>query len=61
MCTNEAYCKDRIGKHLFDNFTIQNHLKQGDYLSAAFKLCFRIFHLGGPGKPGGTESESTVR
>jgi hypothetical protein len=33
MCLNETYCKVRIGKHLSDNFLIQNGLKQGDALS----------------------------
>jgi hypothetical protein len=29
---NETYSKVRIGKHLSDNFPIQNYLKQGDAL-----------------------------
>jgi hypothetical protein len=33
MCLNETYGKVRIGKHLSDNFPIQNGLKQGDALS----------------------------
>jgi hypothetical protein len=33
MCLNETYSKVRIGKHLSDNFPIQNGLKQGDVLS----------------------------
>jgi hypothetical protein len=33
MCLNETYGKVRIGKHLSDNFPIQNELKQGDALS----------------------------
>jgi hypothetical protein len=32
MCLNEMYNKVRIGKHLSDNFPIQNGLKQGDPL-----------------------------
>jgi hypothetical protein len=32
MCLNETYSKVRIGKHLSDNFPIQNGLKQGDAL-----------------------------
>jgi hypothetical protein len=28
MCLNETYCKVCIGKHLSDNFPIQNGLKQ---------------------------------
>jgi hypothetical protein len=32
MCLNETYGKDRIGKHLSDNFPIHNGLKQGDAL-----------------------------
>jgi hypothetical protein len=33
MCLNETYSKVHIGKHLSDNFPIQNCLKQGDALS----------------------------
>jgi hypothetical protein len=33
MCLNETYSNVRIGKHLSDNFPIQNGLKQGDALS----------------------------
>jgi hypothetical protein len=33
MCLNETYSKVLIGKHLSDNFPIQNGLKQGDALS----------------------------
>jgi hypothetical protein len=33
MCLNETYSKVYIGKHLSDNFPIQNGLKQGDALS----------------------------
>jgi hypothetical protein len=33
MCLNETYSKVRLGKHLSDNFPIQNGLKQGEALS----------------------------
>jgi hypothetical protein len=33
MSLNEQYYKGRIGKHLSDNFPLQNGLKQGDALS----------------------------
>jgi hypothetical protein len=33
VCLNETYNEVRIGKHLSDNFPIQNGLKQGDALS----------------------------
>jgi hypothetical protein len=33
MCLNETYSKVRIGKHLPENFPIQNGLKQRDALS----------------------------
>jgi hypothetical protein len=33
MCLNETYSKVRIVKHLSDNFSIQNGLKQGDALT----------------------------
>jgi hypothetical protein len=36
MCLNETYSKVRIGKHLSDNYPIQNGLKQGDALSPLF-------------------------
>jgi hypothetical protein len=32
MCLNEMYSKVCIGKYLYDNFPIQNGLKQGDPL-----------------------------
>jgi hypothetical protein len=32
MCLNEMYGKVCIGKHLYDNFPVQNGLKQGDPL-----------------------------
>jgi hypothetical protein len=33
MWLNEKHIEVRIGKHLFEGFTIQNGLKQGDALS----------------------------
>jgi hypothetical protein len=33
MCLNETHGKVRMGKHLSDNFPLQNGLKQGDALS----------------------------
>jgi hypothetical protein len=33
MCLSEIYSKVRIGKHLSENFLIQNDIKQGDALS----------------------------
>jgi hypothetical protein len=33
ICLNETHSKVRIGKHLSENFPIQNDLKQGDALS----------------------------
>jgi hypothetical protein len=33
MCSNETYSNVHIGKHLSDNFPIQNDLKQGNSLS----------------------------
>jgi hypothetical protein len=33
MCLNETYSRVRIGKNLYDKFTIENGLKQGDALS----------------------------
>jgi hypothetical protein len=33
ICLNETYSKVLIGKHLSDNFPIQNGLKRGDVLS----------------------------
>jgi hypothetical protein len=45
ICLNETYSKVCIGKHLSDNFRIQNGLKQGDALSPllfnfALEQCF---------------------
>jgi hypothetical protein len=39
MCFNETYSKVRIGKHLSDNFPIQNGLKQGRALSPLLFNC----------------------
>jgi hypothetical protein len=39
MCLNERYSKVRIGRHLSDNFPIQNGLQQGD---ALFSLLFNF-------------------
>jgi hypothetical protein len=39
VCSNETYSKVHIGKHLSDNFSIQNGLKQGD---ALFPLLFNF-------------------
>jgi hypothetical protein len=36
MCLNKAYSKVLIGKHLPDNFFIQNGVKQGDALPPLF-------------------------
>jgi hypothetical protein len=33
MCVTEAYSRVRIGKHLFDTFSIRNGSKKGDALS----------------------------
>jgi hypothetical protein len=58
MCLNETYSKVHIGKHLSDNFLIQNGLKRGDALSPLllnFSLEYAIRE--GPGKSGGTEIE----
>jgi hypothetical protein len=51
MCLNETYSKVRIGKHLSDNFPVQNSLKQGDALSP---LLFN-FAIDGSGTLGGTD------
>jgi hypothetical protein len=40
-------CKVCIGKHLSDDFAMQNDLKQGDgrcFIATAFELCFKICH-----------------
>jgi hypothetical protein len=33
ICLNETYSKIHKGKHMSDNFPIQNGIKQGDALS----------------------------
>jgi retron-type reverse transcriptase len=41
MCLNESYYRVRIGKNLFDKFSFENGLKQGDALSPLlFNLAF---------------------
>jgi hypothetical protein len=55
MCLNETY--SRVGKSLSDKFTIENGLKQRDFITTAFQLCFRICHQEGSREPGGTDTE----
>jgi hypothetical protein len=43
MCLNETYSEVRIGKHLSENFPIQNGLKQGD---ALLQLLFKNIRWG---------------
>jgi hypothetical protein len=58
MCLYETYSEVRIGKHFSESFPIRNVLKSRRCsITTAFQLCFGIFHLGGLGKPGGTEIE----
>jgi hypothetical protein len=47
--------KIRTGKHLSDNFSIQNGLKSRCFIATAFQFYFGICHWVGPGKPGVTE------
>jgi hypothetical protein len=45
MCLNESYDKACIGKHLSDNFPIQNRIEEGDALSPLlfnFALAYTI-------------------
>jgi hypothetical protein len=57
MCLNEAYSKVRIGKHLCDNFPIQNGLNKGDALSPLlFNFALEYAFKESEGKPGGTET-----
>jgi len=44
MCVNEMYSGVRVGKNLSDMFHIRNGLKQGDAMSHASQLCFRVHH-----------------
>jgi hypothetical protein len=46
MCLNETYGKVVIGKHLSDNFHIQNGLKHGDALSHYFSTLMQNMPLG---------------
>jgi hypothetical protein len=56
MCLNETHSQVCLGKHLSDKFPIQNGIKKRRcFIATAFQLCFRVCHLEGPGKPGGTE------
>jgi len=50
MCLNETSNKVCVGKNLSDALPIQNGLKQGDFYSHCFQLCFRICHKEGPRK-----------
>jgi sorting nexin-29 len=42
MCFNETHSTVRVGKHLSDNFPVQNGLKQGDALSPLFFFFFNF-------------------
>jgi hypothetical protein len=44
MCLTERDSSVRVGKSLPHMFPIRNCLKQGDYLSNFFQLCFRVRH-----------------
>jgi hypothetical protein len=50
MCLNETHSKVHTGKFLFDNFPIQNDLKQGDALSPLLFNCALDMTLGRSGK-----------
>jgi hypothetical protein len=49
MCLNETYNEVHIGKHLSENFPIQNGLKQEDALSPLFSK-----------KPGGVKWDTSA-
>jgi hypothetical protein len=55
MCLNETYSKVRIGKHLSDNFSIQNGVKKRCFIATVFLFCFRLCQEEGIVKPGETE------
>jgi hypothetical protein len=54
ICLNESYSKVRIGKHLFDNFPVQNGLKHA-LSQLLFQLCLKTCHYKCLGKPSRTE------
>jgi sorting nexin-29 len=57
MCLNETYSRVRIGKNLFDKFSIENGLKQGHALSPLlFNFALECLQVG-PREPGGTDAE----
>jgi hypothetical protein len=45
MRLNETYSKARIGKHLSDNFPIQNGLKQGNTLSPLLFIFALVYDI----------------
>jgi hypothetical protein len=56
MCLNEMYSKVHIGRHLSDNFPIQNCLKQGNaLLPLLFNFASEYAVRKVWEKPGGTE------
>jgi hypothetical protein len=55
LCLNETYSTVRIGKHLSDNFLIQNGLKQGEASSPLLFNLLLNMPLGRSRKPGKTE------
>jgi hypothetical protein len=54
MCLSETYSRVCIAKTSFNKFTVQNGLKQGDFFTIAFQLCFGICHQDGPREIGRT-------
>ena len=44
MCLTKTHSRVRVGKNLSDMFPIRNGLKQGDALTIAVQLCFRVCH-----------------
>jgi hypothetical protein len=44
MCVNETYSKDLMGRHLSNNFPIQNGLKKEMFYCHCFSTSFRICH-----------------
>ena len=52
MCLNETANRVRVGKHLFDMYSIKMVWTKSCFIAIVFQLYFRIRHNGGSDKPG---------
>jgi hypothetical protein len=47
MCLNETCITVRVSRYQSDKFSVQNGLKEGDFVTIAFHLCFQMLYYEG--------------